>query len=583
MGRSAGHPGTPAPRRLSVGETAPVEVRAGGLRWRVAAQWRAQLLDANGLRIDEWLQAGQARVVKHGPHRTVYHVTLPDLDFYVKHYRLMDTRAWLRELVRPAKARMEYDRARAVAARRIPTVEPLAVGCTEPLAGPGDSFLVLRTLIDAVPLNAFLEEQLPGFAPIEQTRLRQTLAEELGAFLARMHDAGIVHWDLHPGNLLVRLDDSGQPHLALIDLHSITVGTSLDWAASRANLILLNRWFTLRASRSDRLRFWRAYSRFRVSSPDIQVEPELVRDLERRTLASNVRFWLQRDGRSRRRNRYYRPVRSAAAVGYAVADLDPATLEDFLADPEAPFRQPGARLLKDSRSGTVAELTVKVAGVSREVIYKRFRVTTPTDPWVALIRRPPALRSWIAGHGLRERELPTPRPLLVLHRRRHGLLHEGYLLTEKIPAARDLRVVVDALPPGGPLRKLIDRVAGLVRDMHRRRVAQRDLKAANILLSPAPFRRAPANELEHLWLIDLVGVSLKAQLPRRLRIRDLTRLHASFHDHRALTRTDKLRFLRAYLQWGLFGRQGWKRWWHEVELATRVKIARNEQTGRVLR
>src|SRR5207253_520135 len=113
-----------------------------------------------GLRLDEWLSAGQARVVKHGPHRTVYRVELPEIVFYLKHYRLSDTRAFLRELVRPAKARMEYDRARAVAQGGVPTIVPLAVGAPRLSFPPGDSFLITRGLDGVEPLSAFLEQTL---------------------------------------------------------------------------------------------------------------------------------------------------------------------------------------------------------------------------------------------------------------------------------------------------------------------------------------------------------------------------------------------------------------------------------------
>ena len=65
-------------------------------------------------------------------------------------------------------------------------------------------------------------------------------------------------------------------------------------------------------------------------------------------------------------------------------------------------------------------------------------------------------------------------------------------------------------------------------------------------------------------------------------MRNLARLHASFYQASSLTRTDKLRFLRLYLQWGLFGRDGWKRWWREIESATRAKIARNTRLRRPL-
>jgi hypothetical protein len=49
-----------------------------------------------------------------------------------------------------------------------------------------------------------------------------------------------------------------------------------------------------------------------------------------------------------------------------------------------------------------------------------------------------------------------------------------------------------------------------------------------------------------------------------------------------LTRTDRLRFLRTYLQFHLVGRAGWKRWWRAVDAATRIKVERNAQSGRVL-
>src|SRR5436309_2799196 len=116
--------GTPA----SVAPGRVVAVPTANVRWQVSPEHRDALLGPDGLRLDEWLRDGRARVVKKGPHRTVYHVALPGLSFYVKHYPLYDLRAWLRQLVRPSKARMEYERALAVAARGVPTFEPLALG-----------------------------------------------------------------------------------------------------------------------------------------------------------------------------------------------------------------------------------------------------------------------------------------------------------------------------------------------------------------------------------------------------------------------------------------------------------------------
>src|SRR5205085_3421061 len=164
---------------------------------------------------------------------TVYEVRLPGLHFYVKHNRLLDARGWLRAWVRPGKALTEYDHTLAIAARGVPTFVPLAAG--EPIRGPGDSFLLTLALENTQQLNTFLEQVLPTLPALRQTRLRQRLAVALGHLLADMHEAGIVHHDLHAGNLLLDLAE-GRPRLYLIDLHAVRLTARLGWRMSRDNL-----------------------------------------------------------------------------------------------------------------------------------------------------------------------------------------------------------------------------------------------------------------------------------------------------------------------------------------------------------
>jgi serine/threonine protein kinase len=530
------------------------------------------------LRLGEWLAGGVARIIKQGPHRSVYRVCLGDLDFHLKHYPVTNRRAWLRGLVRPSKARREYERSLAVAARGVPTFEPLAIGeSTEPAA----SYLLTRTLPDAVPLGAFLEAPPADW----NARLRQRLAAAVAQLLARMHDAGVIHDDLHPGNILLQRGLDEEIRLYLIDLHAVRLDNSLSWPVARDNLVILNRWFSLRACRSDRLRFWHAYCAARGSlHADPLVASTVIRDLERRTLRSNLVFWRNHDRRCLGGNRHFHRVTCDDVSGHVVADLDNQALVTLLRDPDTPFRDGAAQLLKHSASSTVVEFDLPTPRGPQRVVYKRFAVARHFDPLRALVRPTAALRSYVFGHGLRLRCLPTPRPLAVWHRRRRGLPHEGYLLTEKVPDARELGAVVNrlaSLPCAvrlPRLRRLIDQIAHLVGLLHHRHLSHRDLKAANLLVSP-PTREG---EPEQVWIIDLVGVRRHRKLCRKRRIQNLARLHASFLSHPALTRTDKLRFLRVYLRWGLRGRLGWKRWWHQVEQATQAKVQRNLRSGRPL-
>lgn len=603
-----------------------VEITAGGIRWHVQAELRDALFGPEGIRLAEWLRGGQAHVVKEGPHRAVYYIALPEARFFLKHNRLMDFRGWLRQLVRPAKARIEFEHALTVAARNLPTIIPLGLGERCAGAGPNDSFLMTHSLEDAQPLGGFLSGTFRNWPRDRQIRFRQRLAGELGCLMARIHDAGVAHRDLHPGNLLVREQDD-QPTLYLVDLHAVRIGSPLTWPAARDNLALLNRWFSLRTGRTDRLRFWKAYRLARQTGglrkapmlADRTFEKRLALELEAQTLRSNLGFWRQRSGRCLSANRYFQRVSSAIARGHAVRELSGDTLAALLADPDELFRGPGVKILKSSPSSTVAELEMPLGGEMRRVIYKRFRATSRTDPWLALVRATPALRSWCYGHGLLDRGLPTARPLAVFHRRRHGLFGDGYLLTEKIPEAVELHQFLNGVAEIGVervkiLRLRIEQVARLVRDLHQRNLSQRDLKASNILLRPAlllvltqpgspvaltqsgsPVAPTQAGSRvgegepgsrvgdgDGVWLIDLVGIRCYRRLSRRRKVQNLARLHASILRHSVVTRTDKLRFLRCYMQWGLKGKGGWKKWWRQVEEATQAKVERNLRNGRPL-
>ena len=555
-----------------------VTVRAGGMVWTIPTG-RAEMF-GTGPDLAEWQSSGHSTPVKQNHQRTITRVQLPSATVFVKLCRANTPRAWARELLRPAKARLEFENAIALRTLHIATIEPLAWGGT-PGPLPGDSVLITRNQDGAEPFATFLTETLPTLPPHVQRGVSRQLARGLALFLAKMHEAGVSHPDPHPGNLLIELPPSRIPKFFLIDLHAVRFGRPLTWTETRENLTLLNRWFQLRCSRADRVRFWRAYLMARSTlNPDEVDAARMAKELELATDASNGRFWANRTDRYRTNNREFQRIRGVGVSGYAVRDLPNDVLQPWLANPDAMFTKPGISVLKDSRSSTVVRFTIPTANGPRAVIGKRFLMKSPGDALKNLLRSSEALRSWLNGHGLRDRDVPTARPLAMFHRRLHGLPAEGYIVFEEVPDASGLPEAVanlDATDRVPILRTWAERIGRLLRVMHDREVSHRDLKGPNLLLSGVsdPFHATPV-------VIDLVGVRAGHAVPRAIRVRDLARLAASFHDSPLLSRTDRLRVLRAYLRWGLHGSANWKSWWNEIDAAIRVKVAKNERTGRPL-
>jgi tRNA A-37 threonylcarbamoyl transferase component Bud32 len=460
-------------------------------------------------------------------------------------------------VLRPPKAQLEFENALALAARGVPAIEPVAWGGPDG-PWPGESLLVTRARDGAVPFAELLEA-LPARPAVE----RRVVAAALGRFLAKLHDAGVTHPDPHPGNFLVERPRSGPPRFDLLDLHAVRFTAPLSWPEARANLVLLNRWFQLRATRTDRMRFWSAYRTARRTGP--LLDPAAAREVEAATLASNLRFWAARVRDCLGRTRHFPRVRKGSLSGYAVRDLPADVLARLLADPDALLRS--GRVLKDSRTSTVSAFALPDG---RRVVLKRVNVRRWWEPLKNLFRPSAVLRSWAAGHALRDRWLPTPRPLAVLHRRRRGLPAEGYLLVDEVPAAVGLTEFVAAHP--GPLGGLVPRLGRVVRTVHDRHVSHRDLKAANVML---------AGGTDPVF-IDLVGVRVGRPVSVRQRAKELARLAASFLGSGRVRNADRVRFLRAYLAAGPAVGGDWRSWWKRVAAGVGAKVEKNRRSGRAL-
>jgi tRNA A-37 threonylcarbamoyl transferase component Bud32 len=562
----------------------------GEVGWwvRAGSPWRDRLLGPGGLRLDEWRAAGCVTTVKSGPHRIVYRVALLEGTLYIKHYLVPNRRAKYRQWFRRGKGRNEGKRSRQLADIGVPTIWPIALGEQRRRKFLFENYLVTPEIV-ATPLDEFATRELPNWPEPSRSRVRRKLAIALGVMTARLHDAGFLHVDFHPGNILVRFPIPDEPELVMIDLDALRRRRQVDWKAARQNLALLNHFFWVRSSRTDRRRFLEHYRRHRGAP--VEDVRQAARQIEGATRAWAERLWRRWGRRCRSSNKYFEAVTGEHAWGVASRDLDPGTFRRMMDDPDGPFRDPAAVVLKDSRTTRVAETTMIVRGRPTPVIYKRFNRKKWLDPILNLFRPARAWRSWQAGQDLVSRGIPTPQNLAYVERRPHGqnrflrfLAHETYLVTVKEEPAVDLATYVNDILPALPddirrarIRRLTAALAELVRSLHERSLSHRDLKAANILIGTDTI-----DGEDRLSLIDLVGVRLRHPLPWGRRVQNLARLAISLEAVPGVTRTDTLRFLRLYLPWGLSPLNDWKAFWRSIERAMRAKRSRNVRRGRPL-
>lgn len=552
--------------------------------------WRARLLGPDGLRLDQWIGSGQARLIKHSPRRAVYRVDAADEPFFVKHYRCPRWWQALGHLFRHTPSRREFRRAQATLERNVPTVEPLAWVESRRAGVPRDSFLVTRAVAGSCALDEFLRTVLPKIERAAAARLRRKLAISLARLCAVAHREGLDHDDLHAGNVLVRVDscqatvgDERLPELFLIDLPGVRLSRTLNRRRTLASLTMLGAACSSWATTSDMVRFLRAYL---AERPDLQRCDwrELVRRLARGIPPRIRRIARDRDQRALRTNRDFYRLSTARATGRAVADCSREQLSALVDVPHEPIAENSHRPYKLSHRSIVVRAELELDTGTTPVAYKRVRPRNWWKTFLHYFRRNPAVDAWHYGHALLLRGIATARPLAVVERKRVGLPAEGYLATQWICGAKNLHVygweLVDR-PPAERRRRtrqVCQALGRLLGRMHSWHVSHRDLKGCNILLVER------ADDVE-CYLIDADSVWIPRRLWPFFRAFNLGRLATSVEAHGWVTRGDRLRFLRAYLAelrrrdpaaWPA----DWKQGWRAVAKATRTIVGRLRRNGR---
>lgn len=556
------------------------KLQIGGVQWRLFRDVRDQLFDEHGLKLEAWKRSGQATVVKSGSGRTIYFVRLPGINLYIKHFQARTFGSFLHYSILEGRASRECRLAQRVLRCGINTIEPLGLGERRRRGMLYESFLVTeaipnsRTIFDVVEAAATDPKSM-------SPRQRRHIALELAKLVAGVHAQGLEHRDLHERNIVVQPREGEEFNFFLLDLHELRVHSELTWSKTMRELSRMGRYFTLRTSRSDRLRFFRHYCRFRDLPAD-RVD-DLARLVESATDESRADFWRRRDTRRIHRNARIQRYSAPGVRAFAAQEVPEEVVRKLMADPDRPFETSLCRWWKLGRVTRVGEVHMPEVRPDETLIYKQHYFKGWHESLAALVRPNQANRAWNNGRALLLREIPTPKPLILIEKRIGGLAVTSYLVTERVPKGVPISQFLDesmprlALPQRRQLlRGLMNQAANLLRLMHERRVTHNDLKASNVLVQPGVDPMRP-----NLCLIDLDSVQTWQKVPEARRLQNLTRFYVSFHKSRWLSLADRLRFLRIY-SGGRWNRSDWKSIWRRIRAGANQKIERNLRQGRAV-
>lgn len=536
--------------------------------------------------------------VKRNPSRTVYRGQVGQQEFYLKHFHSQTLWHRIGRRLGIYPARREMQASRYLCAHGVNAMPVVAA-----MYGRTCQWVLSRAVQPAQPLNHWQAEQRE--LPAQQRAGVNNIVLELAELIGNMHRCGVVHHDLHAGNIMVQRD--GQPgRLVLMDLHRSSRRCCLSRRTKASNLaqLLHDRYET--TTRTQRLRFLRRYLQIAGGDGSLVGWERMIHTF---ALRHRRKIHTHSQKRILRHNRYFSPIKlldgwrghvmlaprhtpeisSCAGHTFKLADWL-AALTDIDGLPSGPDVQ----TVKDSPSGIVVRRRLNVGCRAVDVFIKRPRRKIRWKVLLDCFRPSRPLRAFELGHCLLIRGFLTALPLACLERRVGPILTDSILITEAVHglqiddflnaclgrlASRNahsddsvsLRKGLPQCPPISADQRLqlgrgtLAEMGRLIRRLHDNNFVHRDLKETNMIVSWTQHGR-------EIVLLDLDGLRHVRRVTSRRRFQGLMRLNVGLLKCAGVNHAGRLRMLLAYLRRPLGGSVAFKPYWRVLDQWSQRKL-----------
>ncbi len=283
-------------------------IRHGNATWIIRAGWREKILAADA---PDWFHIDRephAECVETGRQRAVWRVDRDGRQVFAKVVRESGLRNRVKAWLLGTHAEREWRMVMSASAAGISTPTAIAVGVQ--CANSIDNVFLTEAFPNAVTLSEAWANDVPTTFDARRRIAVRRLIDVVALLLATGHRRGFAHRDGHPNNMLIAANNSDTLEAAFVDTHGSSLGRGpIAEHLTIRGLAHLDQYFHRLATRSERLRFLRAYQSHLSSDPE-----ETAGDLDRRRLATQIqaerrrhaaRLAKQRDRRLRSTGRYF--------------------------------------------------------------------------------------------------------------------------------------------------------------------------------------------------------------------------------------------------------------------------------------
>ena len=478
------------------------------------------------LQSDEWTKT--AELVKRNQRRSVYRLNVPTCDkiIFIKHDHPKSLRNRVKSLWR-YKGQDEYKTAVELQRRGVLTVPLIGWGEKDP-----DSYLVTENVSSAGSLEDVWELVKSRAAS------RDDFVENIAQFVGSLFRAGVMHYDLHPENMIIRrLRKSFD--FCLVDFSNITLVSELT-VVQRYPLIAWLRDFLGHLKKSEQAAILDAVH---LLNPGVDLI-HIRRTIIRYTASKSHESW------SSRRKYYLGRSKKCQILQTANGKwvlLRPFSIDSAQSIIDTYLREKGATH-QPLKNVQILKRRVKVAGhfyiVQEFINSDRILFTKPDRQY------------WLMSHRLHTYGIPVVQPLVWFKRR----LSSSIVILPDIEGTTLNKALTDA--PAHARRKIVRKLAKLISALHQFQFTLNDSKPGNFIVT---LHQSHKNI--KLWIFDVYHVQWKEHLTSEMRfgiLKDLVSTLQSIVNNRCL-----YEFLAEYKKEAPLSKQEMRSWINRITLPNR--------------